>query len=565
MNASLSAVGAVSVRRMLAGALLMLCVPASAQAAVADADLDPPAIAGTPEPLPSDAWLEVNGARVGTIIIDNKDVFDLDDPKEDRALYRTANRLHANTRPSVIQQQLLFREGDRYQRRRLDESARILRDAHYLYDASITPIAYKDGYVTVLVTTHDVWTLRPGLSFGRGGGSNSSKFALEELNLLGTGNRIGISHRSGVDRDEDTLSFGNAHVRGSWIGVDTTISENSDGHRYSLELARPFYALEARWAAALTLEDEARIDSRYDLGAVVDRYGVEHQLVEVSRGWSAGLRDGWARRWTIGVASDEYKFAQLVDEPTIAPLPANRTFRYPWIGFEAVEDRFAVLRNHDQIGRSEDFAIGARFAARIGYASDGWGSSRDALLYNAEYSRGLNPRDDMLVLLASTLNGRWERGSPADLLLDASARFYWSQSEKRLFFATAQGAWGNDLDLDHQVLLGGDNGLRGYPLRYQSGNSRALFTVEQRYFTDWYPFRLFRVGGAVFADAGRSFGDAPASSGSRGWLTDVGVGLRLGNTRSGRGSVIHVDLAFPLDGDSSIDSVQLLVESKTSF
>ena len=44
------------------------------------------------------------------------------------------------------------------------------------------------------------------------------------------------------------------------------------------------------------------------------------------------------------------------------------------------------------------------------------------------------------------------------------------------------------------MLLGGDNGLRGYPLRYQAGTSRALLTLEERYYTGWYPFHLFYVG-----------------------------------------------------------------------
>jgi hypothetical protein len=45
----------------------------------------------------------------------------------------------------------------------------------------------------------------------------------------------------------------------------------------------------------------------------------------------------------------------------------------------------------------------------------------------------------------------------------------------------------------------------------------------------------------------------------------VGFGLRFGSSRSAFGNVIHVDLAFPLDGDDSIDRMQFLVESKTSF
>lgn len=121
------------------------------------------------------------------------------------------------------------------------------------------------------------------------------------------------------------------------------------------------------------------------------------------------------------------------------------------------------------------------------------------------------------------------------------------------------------MDVDNPVMLGGDNGLRGYPLRYQSGDKSLLFTIEQRFFTDWYPFRLFHVGAAVFFDAGRTWGDNPAGSANLGWLKDVGIGLRIGSSRSGLGRVTHIDLAFPMDGDSSIRSVQFLIETKKSF
>jgi hypothetical protein len=48
-------------------------------------------------------------------------------------------------------------------------------------------------------------------------------------------------------------------------------------------------------------------------------------------------------------------------------------------------------------------------------------------------------------------------------------------------------------------------------------------------------------------------------------LKDVGFGLRLGNSRSALGNVIHVDLAFPINADPSIKKVQLLIEAKRSF
>jgi hemolysin activation/secretion protein len=121
------------------------------------------------------------------------------------------------------------------------------------------------------------------------------------------------------------------------------------------------------------------------------------------------------------------------------------------------------------------------------------------------------------------------------------------------------------LDLDDQILLGGDNGLRGYPLRYQDGSARAQWTVEQRYFTDWYPFQLVRVGGAIFFDTGRTWGMGPLAAPNLGLLKDAGFGLRLGSSRSGLGNVIHVDLAFPFNGDTSISRVQFLIQTEAHF
>jgi hemolysin activation/secretion protein len=115
------------------------------------------------------------------------------------------------------------------------------------------------------------------------------------------------------------------------------------------------------------------------------------------------------------------------------------------------------------------------------------------------------------------------------------------------------------------VLLGGDNGLRGYPLRYQSGKHRAALTLEQRFYTDLYPFRLFRVGYAVFFDAGRVWGRDPRGESSLGMLYDLGIGLRLSSPRSSGRSIVHIDLAFPVGGEDSIDDVQVIIETKRSF
>jgi hypothetical protein len=50
-----------------------------------------------------------------------------------------------------------------------------------------------------------------------------------------------------------------------------------------------------------------------------------------------------------------------------------------------------------------------------------------------------------------------------------------------------------------------------------------------------------------------------------GLLRDVGLGLRLGNTRSGLGNVLHVDFAFPLGDTAGIKHFQFVVQTLQSF
>jgi hemolysin activation/secretion protein len=271
------------------------------------------------------------------------------------------------------------------------------------------------------------------------------------------------------------------------------------------------------------------------------------------------------RRWTTGIVYDDRDFSAVPNGQLPSLVPEDRKLVYPFLGFELLQDNFQTASNRDQIERTEDFYLGTRLTANLGMASESFGSDRDAFIYRVSTSKGFGSIKRKALFLSSWANGRIEHGESANTQIGFNARYYNQITEKRLVFVTLDTIWGNDLDLDNLVDLGGDTGLRGYPLRYQTGDSKILLTAEQRYFTDWYPFRLFRVGGAIFADIGRTWGDNPVGGQPLGWLKNIGLGLRLGPTRSSGRDVIHIDVAFPLDGDPSIDSVQFLIESKRSF
>ena len=510
--------------------------------------------------------LEKQMAKIGKILIDNENVFDLDNPLEDKWLFRVANFLHIRTKPGVIRRQLLFKEGDIYSLRDIEESARILRSNHYIGDAEIEPLRYEDGVVDLKVKTRDVWTIGGGPSFGRSGGKNTGGLSLEDKNLLGTGTSLGVRYKATIDRDIKAINAENKHIGGSRYEAAIAYADNSDGYERLLSFGQPFFSLESRNSIGGSYLSAERTDSLYDRGETVTEFNHKLEHYETNFGWSKGLRDGWTSRLTTGIVYDDHEFSAIPDDALSgAVLPQDREYLFPYLGYEIIEDNYETVSNFNRIHETEDLHLGTRFSARLGYSNEAAGSSDSGFLFNAELSNGFRLREKGTMLLGWHLGGRLMSGKTEDIRFSAYSNYHWRQSPHWMFYTGFRGTVGHNLDQDNQLLIGGDNGLRGYPIRYQGGEATALLTVEERLFTDWYPFRLFRIGGAVFFDAGRTWGHNPVGAENLGLLKDVGIGLRIGNARSGVGRMIHIDLAFPLDGESSIKSTQIVVEAKIGF
>ena len=510
--------------------------------------------------------LESSGAVIRRVRISSNNIFDLQNPDEDRLLYRFANKAHVTTRPGVIQQQLLFAPGEKVSAQALEETERLIRSNRYIQEAVVRPVAYDNGVVDVEVRTSDVWTLMPKVGLSRSGGKNKTALGIKETNLFGSGIELELAFKSDVDRDTSSIKYVDRHLGSSWYTLAAYVAENSDGDTRFLQLEEPFYSLNSRSSRGFSVLDSDQVDSFYDRGDRISEYRHENKNAKLFFGWSKGLNESYTRRYTVGLTFEQHDFSPFADSvlPN-GPLPGNRKLVYPTIGFEILEDEFEKASNHDQIGRVEDRYLGTRFTASLGFATESAGSDRDALILDASAQTGFGSSESSSLLLAASLGGRVEDAGVRNLLLDTSARYFKRQSEKRLLYIGLNASYGQSLDMDQYLQLGGDNGLRGYPLRYQTGDKRALLTVEQRYFTDWYPWRLFRVGGAVFFDVGRVWGDSPVDRSNSELLRDIGFGLRIGNDRSGLGRMTHIDIAMPLDGDSQIEDLQFLVSTKKSF
>ena len=250
----------------------------------------------------------------------------------------------------------------------IDETERLLRAQRYLYDVQIRPVAYQDGVVDIEVVTRDSWSLIPGVSAARAGGENSTGIRLREYNLLGTGTTLGIGHSSDVDRSSNQLLLSNDRVFGTWTAATLSLARNSDGERYAASVVRPFYSLDARWAAGATAVKDNRIDAVYNAGNVVSEYRHRQEQAEVFAGWSRGRVDGWVQRYSIGVSLLDDAYAPEPGRTAPAALNADERLVGPFVRYELIEDRYAKVINRDMIGIPEFFALGlaSTRAARMG-------------------------------------------------------------------------------------------------------------------------------------------------------------------------------------------------------
>ncbi|MBK8324261.1 MAG: hypothetical protein IPL06_16440 [Betaproteobacteria bacterium] len=516
-------------------------------------------------PLPTFAQLEASGATVGRIVVRNGNIFDTSDPEEDNWLFRTANFLHINTREKVVRQSLLFETGDRIRASGMNEAERVLRSSRYFSDVELRVLAVRDNVADIEVHTHDAWSLDPGFSFNRTGGKNSYNINLREYNFLGTGTQLTLGKTSDIDRSGNEFEIANDRAFGTWTRLAYTHARNDDGKREGVTVVRPFHALDARWSAGATWLLNDRIEANYVAGDIQSEYRYRETRAEVFGGWSGGLRDGFTTRFTGGLRLQDDVYAFEPGRVAPAALAPDQKLAYPFIRAEVVEDRFERRTNRNQMGRPEFFALGLTTFLDIGYATKAMGSSRDSWVYSGNVGRGFALADDQMILASAFIDGQFTDGRIDRQQLGGRLQYYRPHGQRWVFYASANGDVLTRPGPSDTLWLGGDNGLRGYPQRYQSGERRGLFTVEERAYSDIYLWRLFRLGAAAYVDVGRAWGGPYQNPTNAGWLTNLGLGLRIFNTRSAFANVLHVDLAFPLNADAKVDRVQLLVKTRASF
>lgn len=515
--------------------------------------------------------------QVRNIDVDVKDVFDPTLPEESAWPYRFVNRLHIHTRASVIRRELLMREGDTTTELIVEESERKLRTLDFVKSAEIThtPVPGEpktSNKVDLKVNVQDAWTTQPQANFGSEGGQNSFSAGFVEENFLGFGKYVSYfnSHEAGVT--ENDFTYNDPQFFNTRWNFGGELKKTTLGDTEILNLQRPFYSINTRYSYGTTYDNSQVLSKLYQNGTEISRYTDHHIGYDPFFGIRLNNDPLVAERVTLAYhySKDKYYVDPLTQPGT---LPANKEYVGPKVQWTRVPQDFIKDTFVDKAGRVEDVNLGHQFELGSGYSGRGLGATDNTVPFSAQHAFGFGEQTNGFGLLSYGLSGRYTLNEAPGVGRRLANTLYFLNFNGYRHGLTAwplthvvhfESAWVQNSDTQNLLQLGGDTGLRAYKVQSFTGDKSMLLNWESRAFYPDEILRLFYLGGAVFADAGQVQPEGEAFR-RQDFHTDIGLGLRIGLTRSSGGNLIRLDVGYAIGQIQQGHRILVSISSSPGF
>jgi hypothetical protein len=506
-------------------------------------------------------------ARVDSIIIQVHNAFDGSRVNWDfeESLFKLGNRLHINTRDKTIKKHLLFAQGDQVTREILIESEMNLRRKNFLADA-IIEVEEKSGQgIVIHVTVFDQWSTTPGTGLKRVGNQVTYWAGLSENNLLGTGQNISISFHKELRTKGATFYYLNPGTRTGDLYFSTYYSKNDDGFRFGSALSKPILSKTQKHSFFATYRASSSSMWHYYDGNSIDGEN-STAFVSGETNLLAKFEDVSKRTTTLGITqSHGYQtklnvslFTRLHEQSHQGNTVSNDTALMDELTIRERDDVLAGIsvslnqktytrtRNLNKLKWTEDFDKIKNVSFTLGRNFQGLGANNNDYIvgFQTNYTDVFHTQH---FLSAQTSLNYFlsQQGKKQDGQFEANIRY------RTKLRSNVNGAvftyWKNNIGRlkTDQLLLGESNGLNGYPNFYFANQNLILLNTELILIPD-LEFLTVIPAVAVFASTGNTFSD-PEKFELNNLHSAVGIGLRLGLSRSAEKSVSHINLAWPLD------------------
>ena len=385
----------------------------------------------------------------------------------------------------------------------------MLRANRYLYEAEIRPVPAGDGRVDLEVETRDVWTLRGGVSLQPRRRREQHRLHARGRQLPGHRQGGHAPARLGHRPDLERLPLPRPEPpRQPRAQLELSYADNSDGGRQRLELESPFYSLDTRWAAGVRVmfdeRDGAALRPRLMFEELPPRAGIRaRSMAALARALGEGARTAGGSAYTY--ERDVFGPPGGLDSTSL--IPRTGSCRYPWLGYQYVEDGFVTERDLDrlQTHRGPEPRHAAPLAPRL--VVDRPRRRHERLIVSTRPGRRVAARRRGSSSSTSVRGSTRSEDEAENLLVGGDAALLRPQLRReRLLRGPRRRRWSHDADPESQLLLGGDTGLRGYPIcATRRATAAGWPTLEQRFFSNREFFHLLHLGAAVFFDTGRAW------------------------------------------------------------
>lgn len=504
------------------------------------------------------------------------------------------NWFHVTTKPHFVRRELLFKPGDRYERRIIEESARNLRGLSQLTVVILLPTqGSAPDRVRMLLVTKDLWSLRIPVEYRltSSGAFEYVSAQVTEINLAGTHHQISAN----VTYDPNTVSFGGSFIvprifdsRLRFV-VDANPIYNYrtnqlEGTFGSVTYTLPLFSLATEWAYGARIGWSTGITRRY-IASDVSVYDANSDLCvrpdqlseggggipcQFSRDRQAGrifLTRSFGRilKQNLTVAAeatrDVYRSPELAGyDPGLAAKflervpPLSDTRLGGELQYQTFSATFMRVLDFERLGLQEEFQLGHNLILKVSPAYAPLRDSRFVVGVFAGASYTV-PIGDGIARAFVESRTDFEPERIPDASIDVGARIMSPRTGigRLVFDARMLHRYQNYLN--DISALGGDTRLRGYPSSQFRGKDLVVLNAEYRS----RPLEILKaqLGGVLFFDSGAAFDgfsnlrfgadpDRPAAPRlqATGGLA-AGFGARLFLPQVNR-IVIRADWGFPL-------------------
>ena len=329
--------------------------------------------------------------------------------------------------------------------------------------------------------------------------------------------------------------------------------DRTDGFLKRIRVGRPFYSLETHTAWGGWWESEELTEHLYSAGESVVQ---GRRTSRFLRGWygiELGNSRPVTRRLTVGwdVQQTNYDDWHWVETGDPYPSPQPLDVSGIRVGYEQVTNNYEVLYGFRAWSSQEDVGLGPNFSFGATFSGPALGGDISRVLFDGLFSVGSHS-GRWLLMGDAWLSGRFDRSEPRDVLLGfqlAAAQIGQRGFQFRLLVDAS-----HKLQLDRQLALGADVGLRGWDPDYFDGTGRALVNAQWRTIIFRDVLRLFSVGVVVFADAGKTWNPRVGFD-TDGVRADAGAGLLFDLSRLSMSNVLRVEVAWPDDRSGPVVTI----------